>query len=68
MEARVSSMETSIDDLKKTQELILMQLQSLAAKGHGGSCSGESSEATPSNPNWQEGANPNFGQHSTQQV
>lgn len=60
MESRVSSLETMIVDLKTSQEMILMQLQSLATKGHGGSCSDESSEATPSDPNRHDGANPDL--------
>lgn len=47
-------------ELKNSQDMILLQLQSLAAKGSDGFC-GESSEATPVNRNLQDGAHPNFG-------
>lgn len=40
--------------------MILMQLQSLAAKGNDGSCC-ESYEAMPMNLNLQDGVNPTFG-------
>ncbi|KAB2625792.1 hypothetical protein D8674_017452 [Pyrus ussuriensis x Pyrus communis] len=61
---QVSNLEIMIADLKtelkNSQDMILLQLQSLAAKGSDGFC-GESSEATPVNRNLQDGAHPNFG-------
>ncbi|KAB2632521.1 hypothetical protein D8674_028768 [Pyrus ussuriensis x Pyrus communis] len=67
MELRVSNLETVFDEFKNeikiTQGLILLQLQSLVAKCNGGSL-GESSEATLDDPHLQEGMNPNFGPDS----
>lgn len=45
-------------EFKMTHELILIQLQSLMARSNGGSI-GESSKATPLNPQMPEGMNPN---------
>ena len=69
MEPCVSNLETMMADskteFKTSQDMILLPLQSAPASGSGGSF-GESSKATPANPNLANGTNPNFGPNNRQ--
>lgn len=79
MESKISSLETEIDEFKNlqdevkaTQELILVQLQSLMARCNGGPL-GESSEATFGENQGQDHMYPNFnhqefGNNGNQQI